>query len=148
LQTAQHTQVAPHTRQARSAIKWLHQGAYDADWYVPPVLQTQSAQQQSSTAAHKAADLVRAAERKLSASHDSDAMSDASGSIASTNTSARSSSMPAGSPGDILRAATSKLSAQHAISKFVPAISLFQLTTWMHGNTVSSVVLAWPFTLS
>lgn len=104
----------------------------DADWYVPPVLQGQTAQQQASTAAHKAADLVRAAERKLSASHDSDAMSDASGSIASTNASARSSSMPAGSPGDILRAATSKLSAQHAISKCLLAVLLARLT-WLNA---------------
>jgi hypothetical protein len=67
----------------------------------------------------KAADIVRAAERRLATSHDSDARSDASGSVASASTSTRSfsSGLPAGSPGDILRAATSKLSAQHAISK-------------------------------
>jgi hypothetical protein len=69
-------------------------------------------------------------------------MSDASGSIASTNTSARSSSMPVGSPGDILRAATSKLSAQHAISKLLSAVMLCELTIRMHGHTVSSYMLA------
>lgn len=70
--------------------------------------------------APKAADIVRAAERRLATSQDSDARSDASGSVASASTSTRSfsSSMPAGSPGDILRAATSKLSAQHAISEY------------------------------
>lgn len=85
------------------------------------LLQASSAQQARGAAAPKPADVVRSATRQLQGvSHTSDAMSDASGSAASTSSATCSyGSMPVNSPGGVLRAANSILSEQHAISEYL-----------------------------